>query len=302
MYKSSKSTTFEKLLRGTTSNVKGLFAWWPTYRKSKMGVAGLIVFILLVMSIIIAPMILDKPAMSFDTWFRPSRAHLLGTDASGKDLFAYLFYAGRWSLLVGTITAFMTNFIGTVIGLIAGYFGGWIDELFMRFADVLVILPSLPLLIILAEIMGPGLLTIVFIISFTRWTSMARQIRAMALSLREYQYVESTKAIGAGSFHIVIRHILPNVLGIVFSHFVMSVINIILLETGLAFLGFGDPLRPSWGQMLHNAEANGAFSSGAWWWWFPPGLCITILCASMAFIGMTLNDRFVLRIKRGGRA
>ena len=191
---------------------------------------------------------------------------------------------------------------GVTVGLIAGYFGGLIDEILIRIADILIIIPRLPLLIVLATLMEPGIPSIMFVIALTGWTGMARQIRALTLSLREYQYVQSTRAIGAGNAHIIIQHILPNVMGVVFANYVMSVTAIILLETGLSFLGFGDPMRPSWGQMLYFAQADGAFGRNAWWWWFPPGLCITILCAAMAFIGTTLNDRFVLRLKRGGRA
>lgn len=296
--------TNKKGLQRITSKIASLFAWWPTYSKNKLGVIGLFVFILMITLAILAPVIAphDPRQMSTDIYLSPNRDYLLGTTAYGQDIFSQLFYSARISLLVGILTAIITNTVGTLVGLIAGYFGGLIDEILMRLADILIILPRLPLLIILAQLFGPGITTMIIVISSLGWTGMARQIRAMALSLKEYPYIESTRALGASNMRIIIRHILPNVLGVVLSHYVMSVVMIILLETGLSFLGFGDPLRPSWGQMLNFAQSAGAFSQGAWWWWLPPGLCITLLCASMAFIGMTLNDHFVLRLRRGGRA
>ncbi|MCX6013803.1 MAG: ABC transporter permease [Chloroflexi bacterium] len=289
-------------LKWFIDTTRNLFKWWSEYRKSKMGVIGLVIFIIMILAVLIGPMVLKPPILSYDTYFPPSRQHLLGTSSAGQDLFSYIFYAGRMSLFLGIVIALITSITGTIIGLIAGYFGGLIDEFLMRFADILIILPGLPLLIILAEILGPGIPTIIFVISITGWTGMAREIRALTLSLKQYSYIESTKALGASDIHVIFSHILPNVMGIVFSHFVMSVISIILLETGLSFLGFGDPMRPTWGQMLNAAQMNGAFLRGAWWWWFPPGLCITMLCCSMGFIAMTLNDHFVLRLRRGGRA
>lgn len=293
-----------KIQHRIVSKLKGSFSWWSTYRKSKLGVVGLVVFLLMILMALLAPVIAthDPREMTPELWQLPSKAHFLGTTSVGQDVFSQLLYAGRMSLLVGIITALITNIAGTLIGLVAGYFGGWLDEIIMRITDIIMILPNLPLLIILAQFMGPGIPTIIFVISMTGWTGMARQIRAMTLTLKEYQYVESTKALGASSMQIIIKHILPNVFGIILSHYVMSVIGIILLETGLSFLGFGDPMRPSWGQMLSLAQSDAAFSRGAWWWWFPPGLCITVLCCAMAFIGMTLNDHFVLRVRRGGRA
>ena len=133
------------------------------------------------------------------------------------------------------------------------------------------------------------------------WTRPARQIRALTLSLKQYDYVESTKASGGSSLHIIFHHILPNVTGIIVAQFVMEVVAIILLETGLSFLGFGDAARITWGQILYWAQRNGAFSGGYWWWWLPTGAFISALCFSLAFIGTTLNDRFVLRLNQRGK-
>ncbi|MFC1978801.1 ABC transporter permease, partial [Chloroflexota bacterium] len=231
----------------------------------------------------------------------PSARHWLGTDTMGRDLFSMNIWGGRLSLFVGVVTASIVIGSATFIGLVAGYFGGIVDELLMRVADVLQVLPRFPLLIVMASMLEPSITSIMFIIAILGWTRPARQIRALTLSLKQYDYVESTRASGGGSFHIIFRHIFPNVSGIVVAHFVMEVVSIILLESGLSFLGLGDPLRFTWGQILHWAQVNAAMTGGQWWWWLPTGLSITILCFSLAFIGTTLNDRFVLRLNIRGK-
>ena len=284
--------------------IEKMFAWWSVYRKSSTGVLGLAIFLAMIAIASLAPVLAthDPRAMSPDSFLTPSTAHLLGTTATGQDVFSQLLYASRISLIVGIVTAAITNITGVVLGITAGYFGGWVDEIIMRITDIVMILPTLPLLIIMASFLGPGIPNIILVISLTGWTGNTRSIRALALSLKRYSYVDSVRALGAGNFRIIWQHILPNILGVALASYIMSVTGVILLETGLSFLGFGDPLRPSWGQMLYFAQGAGAFSANAWWWWIPPGLCITVLCFAMAFIGMDLNDRFVLRLRRGGRA
>jgi len=281
----------------------GMVNWWKEYSKSKMGVMGLVLFIILVALVLLAPVISthDPEIMTPEKWQRPSTSHLFGTDYQGRDLFSMVLHAGRVSLFFGVATAGIVVGIATTVGLFAGYFGGIVDELLMRIADILMVLPRLPLLIVMASIMNPGIPTLMFVIVVLGWTRPARQIRALSLSLKQYGYVESTKASGGSSLHIIFHHIFPNVSGIVVAHFVMEVVAIILLETGMSFLGFGDPLRFTWGQVLYYAQRNAAFSYGAWWWWLPPGLAITVTCFSLAFVGTTLNDRFVLRLNYRGK-
>jgi len=281
----------------------GIVNWWKEYSKSKMGVVGLVLFIVLVMLVILAPYIAthDPTLNTPERVQGPSLSHLLGTETRGRDLFSVLLYAGRVSLFVGVVTAAIVITTATLMGLLAGYYGGIIDEILMRIADILMVLPRLPLLIVLSTFLDTGIFSIMLIIAVLGWTRPARQIRALTLSLKQYGYVESTKASGGSSLHIIFHHIFPNVSGIVVAHFVMEVVAVILLETGLSYLGFGDPLRITWGQVLYWAQTNAALSSGWWWWWIPPGLCITVLCFSLAFIGTTLNDRFVLRLNSRGK-
>ena len=305
----------------------GIVDWWREYSKSKMGVVGLVLFIVLVAMVLLAPVlathdpyengivipavdeygiiILDQygnPTYEVDERFNaPSSTHWFGTDDRARDLWSGVLYAGRTSLFVGLVTATIIISFATTVGLMAGYFGGIIDELIMRIADILMVLPRLPLLIVLTTMLSPSIYTIMFVIAVLGWTRPARQIRALTLSLKQYDYVESTKASGGGPFHIIFHHIFPNVSGIVVAHLVTETVMVILLESGLSFLGLGDPLRLTWGQILHNAQKTGAFSGGYWWWWVPTGFAITITCFSLAFIGTTLNDRFVLRLNQRGK-
>ncbi len=281
----------------------GIVNWWREFSKSKMGVVGLILFIFITMMVILAPYVATHDPKLYDPIraVPPSTAHILGTDTWGRDLYSMLLYAGQYSLFVGVVTAAIVIGIATTIGLFAGYFGGIIDEILMRTADVLMVIPRLPLLIVLASFLSPGLQTIMLIIICLGWTRPARQIRALTLSVKHYDYVESTKAAGGSSLHIIFHHIFPNVSGVVVAQFVMEVVAVILLETGLSFLGFGDPLRFTWGQILFFAQQKAALTSGFWWWWLPPGIIITMVCFSLAFIGTTLNDRFVLRLNVRGK-
>ncbi len=281
----------------------GIVNWWKEYRKSKIGVVGLILFAILIIALIFGTVIAthDPRQMVVGGAQPPSTEHLVGVDIKGRDLFSMLLYGGRVSVGVGLLTATIVISTATIVGLFAGYFGGIIDELLMRIADILMVLPRLPLLIVMATFLNPGIGTIIFIIAVLGWTRPARQIRALTLSLKQYGYVESTRASGAGPFHIIFHHILPNVSGVIVAQFVMEVVAVILMETGLSFLGFGDPRNFSWGQILYWSQTYGAFINGQWWWWLPPGLCITVMCFSMAFIGTTLNDRFVLRLNYRGK-
>ncbi|MBT3363616.1 MAG: ABC transporter permease [Chloroflexi bacterium] len=282
-----------------------LFAWWPEYRKSKVGVIGLIMVGIFIFAIILAPYIATHDPTFKDRdfmWKAPSFSHFFGTTAQGKDVFSQLLHSGQISLMIGVAAAGAVTAMGTIIGLIAGYFGGIVDEILTRIADILLVLPRLPLMLVLAAYLGPGMSTIVFVVVILGWTRIARQVRAQVMSCKQHTYVERAKSIGAGNFHIIWNHILPNVAGVVIANFVLECVTVIMLEAGLSFLGFGDPLHQSWGMMLFNAQNEGAFLFGAWWQWLPPGACIAVLGIAFSFIGNTLNDRFVLRLKniKGG--
>jgi len=281
-----------------------LFAWLSEFRKSKIGLSGLVIAIIFILCALLAPVISthDPGLRDADAMFQPpSWQHLFGTTALGQDVFSRLMYAGRISLFVGVVGSLGVVALGSTIGIFAGYFGGIIDELVTRIADIMLILPQLPLMIILAALMGPGMNTIFFVVIVLGWTHIYRQVRALTLSVKQYSFVEAAKAVGASHIHIMWYHILPNVLGIVIANFVLEVVLVIMLEAGLSFLGLGDPLHVSWGTMLYFSQTWGAFLARAWWWWLPPGLCIALLGMAFSFIGNTLNDRFVLQLKNLGK-
>lgn len=280
------------------------FAWWPEFRKSRMGVAGIAILAVMVIAILLAQVFAthDPYEYSYDMFLPPSLSHWLGTNAVGQDIWSALLYAGRTSLAIGVIAAIGSTFIGTVVGVIAGYFGGLVDEIITRLSDILMILPRLPLYIIIAALIGPGFWNIIIVVVSLGWIRNARQVRAQTFSCKQYQFVERSRSQGAGSLHIMWNHILPNVAGLVIANFVLEVVTVIMLEAGLSFLGLGDPLHKSWGVMLHFAQTEGAFSQGAWWWWLPPGLCIAFIGMALSFIGNTINDRFVLRLAKRSSA
>ncbi len=226
----------------------------------------------------------------------PSIRHILGTNSQSEDVWSRLLYSGQNSLMIGFVAAFLITTIGASLGMTAGYFGGVIEELVMRLADVLLILPRLPLLIVLSAYLTPGPWTVIMLLTVTGWAGIARSTRAQTLSVKEHSYVEAARSVGASNIRIIIQHIMSNVAGIIIAAFVMEVVVAILVESGLSFLGLGNLSQPTWGVMLHFAQTDAAFTWGAWWWIVPPGLCIALLGLAFAYIGNTLNDRFVLRL------
>ncbi len=184
----------------------------------------------------------------------------------------------------------ISMFLGTFIGLISGYSGGKIDILLMRLTDVFLVLPWLPLMLILAALLGSGLWNIILVIGLTGWAGTARLVRAQTLTIKERQYIERAKAIGSSQTHIIIKHILPNVFPIVFSNTILITAASILSETTLSFLGMGDSTKPSWGMMLHFAFESGAAANKAYWYLIPPGICVLLLVLSFTFMGYAFDE------------
>jgi peptide/nickel transport system permease protein len=275
-----------------------IIQFWKVYSQRKTAIAGLIIVLVFVLAVIFAPYIAPySPTLKSGTSFSaPSLAHLLGTNDIGVDILSELIYAGRVSLMVGIIAATLVLVSGSIVGLVSGFFGGIVDEVLMRITDTVITLPRLPLMIVMAAYLRPGVWTIIFVYSVVGWASLARQVRVQVLSIKESTFIEASKAIGASNTHIITSHILPNVMGIITANGVMEIMFAILTEAGLSFLGFGNPTTPSWGTMLHFAQIQGAFLLGAWWWIIPPGLCIALICCGFQFIGTTINDLFALKL------
>ncbi|MCX6013085.1 MAG: ABC transporter permease, partial [Chloroflexi bacterium] len=224
------------------------FGWWNTYKKSKIGIAGIVIVAIIVIMVIIGPLIAPYNPKQMDASFifsSPSMKHILGTTSTGQDVFSQLVIFGRVSVLIGIVAASLITFTGAVIGLISGYIGGIVDEILMRCADVLLILPRLPLMIIFAVYMGGSFFSIIFVLWITGWAGIARQIRAQTLSCKKHTFVEASRSIGSNNFRIIRNHIIPNVAGVIIANFVMEIVVAILVESGLSFLGLGDINHPS---------------------------------------------------------
>jgi len=221
---------------------------------------------------------------------------LLGTDQWGRDVYSQLAHGAKTSLFVGMLSAFISVSIGLVVGLFAGFTGGWVDELSMRFADMLLVIPFLPLLLILIAILGQSVFNIILVISLLGWMGFSRTVRSQVLSLKERAFIEAARAAGGSTTHITIRHILPNVMGLVYVSLATSVPGAITAEAALSFLGLGDPSIMSWGQMLHDIVYYAAIKE--LYWVVPPGLCIALLAVSFVMIGFSLDEILNPRLRR----
>lgn len=229
---------------------------------------------------------------------KPSPQHPLGTNDIGQDILSEIIWGTRVSLTIGFFAAAITLFLGTFIGIISGYYRKWLDPLFMRLADIVLVIPFLPLVILLAAYLGPRMSNIVIMIGLLSWAGPARVIRSQVLSLREYGYVQAARSLGGTDARIMFRHILPGVLPMALAQFIRAVSSAILIESSLAFLGLGDPTAKSWGMVLYYAQARGAFLTGAWpWWILPPGLLITLTVLAFAMIGYSLEEVVNPRLK-----
>ncbi len=270
---------------------------------NKLALTGTIILLFFIVVATIGPILMPFSTMEFgqveDILLSPSSAHLFGTDDMGRDVLANLISGARISLLIGALATAISMIIGTSIGILAGYFGKGIDNLLMRFTDFFLVIPWLPLMMVLAAILGTSIWNIIFVIGITGWAGTARVVRSQTLSVRERQFVERTVSIGAGHKHIMFRHILPNVFPLVFANTVLVAAIAIISETTLSFLGLGDPTMASWGMMLHYAFEGGATAAGAYWYYLPPGICVVLVVLSFMLLGYAFDE--ILNPKLRGR-
>ena len=274
--------------------------FWRLYRRSALGKLGLIIVSFFVIVAVAAPWIAPFDPFSFvgDPFLKPSSTHILGTDQVGRDILSRVIYGTRISLLIGLVASAMTIGLGTVIGLVSGYLGGWVDNALMRITDLFIIIPALPLMLIMASILGKGMTNIIIVITVVGWTATARMVRSQTLSLKERPFTEASRAIGSTDLHTIARHIVPNVFPLVFANGMIAIVDAILSEAGLSFLGFGDPSAPSWGMVLHFADNAGATVNGYWWYIVPPGICIMLLVMGFAFISYSTDQILNPRLRR----
>ena len=225
-------------------------------------------------------------------YLQPSWEHPFGTDQMGRDILSRVIWGSRVSLLVGFLASVIAGVLGTAVGLVSGFSGGWHDEVLMRINDILLSLPWLALLIVLAQILGGHLSldVIILTIGLTSWNFTARVVRAQVLTVKERVFVERAKASGASNATILRKHIFPNVFPLVFANTILTVAVAILSEATLAFLGKVDVGTLSWGVVLHEAEASGAALNGWWAWIVMPGLSLVIVILGFSLLGYALDE------------
>ena len=268
---------------------------WRSFRSNRSGMVGLVVLLAFVVVAILAPVLFPPSTISVtqatgEPMSPPTAGFPLGTDESGRSILALIVWGARISLVVGLAATVMSMLIGTVMGIMSGYFGGGLGLVLNRFTDWFLVIPFLPLAIVLATVLGASLINIIVVIGITSWPGTARLVRSQTLSIGGRPYLERARALGAGNTHLMRRHILPNVMPLVLANTTLMVALAILSETTLSFLGLGDPLSPSWGSILDGAFTSGAMTVGAWWYVLPPGLCVVAVVLAFTLIGRGLED------------
>ena len=282
---------------------------WSIYKQNLLGRIGLVllaIFALMAVSSFIPPLIdpMYHPMTGVDPDISktvgPSMRHWLGTDFMGRDLFSQLLAGARVAFMVGVTAAFMSIFLGTAIGMIAGYMGKAVDTVLMRLADMIMVMPTLLVVLMLAALFGQlSIWTIVLIIALFRWPGVSRVIRAQTLSLKQRSFIEAAKVAGASHLRIVFRHIMPNVLPLAFLYMTFRVTSAIIIEAALAFLGFGDPGTVSWGMMLQWVWKTGHMFK-ALYWLLPPGICISLITLSFYMLGRAMDEVLDPRLRKEG--
>jgi peptide/nickel transport system permease protein len=275
---------------------------WREFRSHRSGVVGLGILAVFTTLALAAPLLADESGLlvtqaTGQVLDAPSSKFWLGTDDSGRSVLTLLIWGARVSLFVGLLATAISMVIGTLIGLTSGHFKGWISAALYRFTEWFLVIPFLPLAIVLATVLGRGLFTIALVIGVSTWSGTAMLIRSQTLSIEARPYLERARVLGAGHWHQMTRHVLPNVMPMVFANTTLTVAVAILTETTLSFLGLGDPLRVSWGSMLESAFSAGAMTTGAWWYIIPPGVCVILVVLSFTLIGRALEEIFNPRLR-----
>lgn len=265
--------------------------FWRKFRHHYFAVVAACVLGVFFVLVALAPQIAPYPFDAIDTKNirkPPSAAHIMGTDDLGRDLFTRVLYGGRVSLMIGVVSALVSTVIGALLGAVAAYYGGLIDNVIMRLTDIAFAIPALPLLIILSSYVNSSLPMMVLIIGLLSWMGTARAVRGAVLSLKQQEFVTAARMIGVRNVPIIVRHILPNVIAPIIVGATLGVGNAIITETSLSFLGLGiQPPTPSWGNMLQDAQRTMATKP---WLTIFPGMAILITVLCVNFVGDGLRD------------
>ena len=276
---------------------RALREFWRRYRKSRSGVVGLAIVGGFVLLALLAGTLTHFSSLETKTgtpFEPPGSVHYFGTDDLGRDVFSGVVYGTRVSLAVGFLAAVTSALIGVLIGAVAGYFGGWVDDLLMRTAEMFMVVPVFVLALLLVALFGPSILNVVVVIGILSWPGTARLVRAEFLTLKHRDFVEAARSLSAGHLDIIFSEILPNALAPVIITASLQVASAILIEAGLSFLGFGDPNTVSWGLMLYWAQN---FIRHAPWMAVFPGVAISLATLGFNLIGDALNDALNPRLK-----
>jgi len=282
---------------------------WRRFRKHRMALVGAVGIIVLLVFIIVGSIVIpESAANNTDLLHRlqaPTALHIFGTDSIGRDNFNRIIYGGQISLIIGALAVLLEVTIGTVIGGVAAFIGGWVDAVLMRFTEAMLSIPSLFLLIVLSKFLGHNIPTInilgrtfsgtvgivILVIGLTAWMYLARIVRSNMLSLRELDYISAAKSLGASKTRIFFTHLVPNTLGIIVVSATLGLANAILTEAYVSFLGLGvQPPTATWGNMMEQAQSF--MSQGAWWMWVFPSLFIILVILSVNLMGDGLRDAF----------
>ncbi|MDR3123193.1 MAG: ABC transporter permease [Treponema sp.] len=262
------------------------------FSRHKPAALGLVMIAGLIFCAVFAPLIAPRNPYQIGYKFEapPSREHILGTDQVGRDVFSRLIYASRVSVSVGMGTVLLSTFLGVFLGLQSGYFGGAVDMIIMRIADVFMSFPSLILIMVITAIFGPGLDRIILIMGILGWPSAARLVRGNVLSIKQMDYIKSTVTLGFKTRRILLLHVLPNTISPILVQATFGIAGAIIMESALSFLGLGvNPPVASWGNMLTDAQSLTTLTARPWLW-APPGLMIFLSVLSFNFVGDGLRD------------
>ena len=219
----------------------------------------------------------------------PTWDHPFGTTNVGRDIFSQVILGTRTALTVGLLAAFLVTVVGSVVGIVAGYYGGWVDTVLMRVVDFFYAIPFIPFVIVLAAVLTPSIYNVILAVSLLSWRTVARLVRSQVLSVAKRPYIKAGRVAGASDLRLMARYILPNVIPLILLEMAFMINWAIAAEASIAFLGFGDPDVPSWGQILHIAFTTG-YSRVAWWWVVTPGLSIVFLLLSVFFVARALEE------------
>ena len=263
-----------------------------------VGLAILMLFVLMAISSIFAykgrldPTIVNGPRLA-----GPSLKYPLGTQVDGVSVLSLVVEGSRISLFVGFAAALISMGLGTAIGMWAGYKSSVTDAVLMRLTDVFLVIPWLALAIVLASMFGQNLWIIILIIGVTSWAGTSRLVRSQVLSVKERTYIERSRALGASDFHVVAKHITPNLMPVIFANTILTIAIAILSESQLSFLGLGDAKSKSWGSVIEDAFHAGALSLHAWWWLMAPSLCIVLVVLAFTMVGFAMDEILNPRIR-----